>query len=213
MRKSYVGAVVVGLAAVCLAAAVSAQTTDLGTNVYLAWSATDTTATNIVGDAATLGTKNLYVIYYNPNGLSYKGGEIDLVWNPPGNQADCFALVATQYKTSTTCTYLNRGSAVPVETANEPGHYHVAWANNTALTDCSYGAGILLQFEFDGADCGATPVGYFRLTYAAILDATNAKRDSTNNYVAIVGPEVGVNGGSPVAPTTWGAIKSIYKTR
>src|SRR5438046_5165605 len=99
-----------------------------GALAYLSWS-----PTSQVNDMGCAAVNNLYVRIERAGGISFTGAEIDLTWMPPGNDAGCFDHIGTVYKTSTgtTCTYLNRGSAVPVVYADDPNHFHVAWSNAT----------------------------------------------------------------------------------
>jgi hypothetical protein len=104
-----------------------------------------------VTDTTPAATNNLYIRVTRDAGLSLLGAEIDLTWNPAGDGAGCFDHIGTNYKTSagTTCTYLNRGTTVPVVTADDPSHLHVAWANHAIVTGCTAGAIIQIQFETD----------------------------------------------------------------
>jgi hypothetical protein len=98
---------------------------------------------------------------------------------------------------------------VPVVTADDPNHFHVAWANNSTLTGCTAGAGIQVVFE---TDLCANPAGCVGLTYASILDSQNSA-----DVTAVLGPVATVAGGgghqcaaTPVQPTTWGKIKDVF---
>jgi hypothetical protein len=156
-----------------LALALGAATAHAGKNpgvtASLSWS-----ATSQVSDTNPSATNNLYVRFTAAPGetLSFKGAEIDLRWDPPGDGAGCRDHIGTVYKTSsgTTCTYLNRGSVVPVVTADDPDHLHVAWASNSSLTTCSAGAVIQIQFETDACVDAGTK---FILCGAIILDENN----------------------------------------
>lgn len=183
-----------------------------GTFAYLAWSATDTTKTDLVGNAATA---NLYLIYRKPEGLTFKGGEIDITWTPPGDPGSgCFEHTGTSTKTSTLCTYLNRGTAVPIVLFDDPGHFHQVWANNMFSTGCTLGAGIQISFEFDLC-ATSTPNGVITLNYVNLIDDKNDVNDSISQAdggyggVTLQQPVVTVNA-TPVQPTTWGAIKRQY---
>ena len=178
-----------------------------GALAYLSWS-----PTSQVTDTAAGATNNLYVRFSRDAGLSFKGGEIDVTWDPPSNGAGCFDHLGTNYKTSsgTTCTYLNRGSTVPVVTDDSETHLHVAWANNSTLTGCTSGAAIQIQYETDGC---SDPTGCFSLNYASTLDGNNDV-DVATIITSVV--TVGGGGGhsclqTPVAPSTWGGIKALYK--
>jgi hypothetical protein len=141
-------------------------------SAFLSWSAS--------GNQSDLPSpspiQNLYMYFADAPG--FKGGEIDLSWNGTG-WPPCMGHAGTIYKTSTTCTYLNRGSVVPVETDDGDGHYHVAWANNTANTSCSYGIGVVIQFDFsscpDARSC-------FSLNSAQIIDGSNVIRTAYVTY-------------------------------
>ncbi len=178
---------------------------NVGGKALLSWS-----ATSQVTDIAGVETPALYVRFTNIS--EFKGAEVNLVWSPEGNQMDCFTVAAVSYRTSTTCTYLNRGLIVPIVVTDEPGHYHVAWANSKCLTSCTDGAA--LQLLLDDTSCAATP-GCFRLTQALALDCNNVV-DELNVSDAVCS----VNGGDggpfcpppdPVEPKTWGGIKALYR--
>src|SRR5438093_6407513 len=70
--------------------------------------------TSQVTDTAPAAVNNLYVRVDKIT--QFKLAEIDITWEPAGNGTGCLDHINTVYKTSsgTTCTYLNRGSAVPV---------------------------------------------------------------------------------------------------
>lgn len=209
MRKIVIAVCAVGLATACLTGAAFAQK-NANVTAYLSWNGLST-----VSDLTTPGAANNLFLRFD--GVDeFKGAEVEITWDPVGNQADCFAQVGFFFKTSlgTTCTYLNRGSAVPVTLYDEPGRFAVAWANAEALTGCTSGTVFYLTMEFDGADCSEVPLtGCFRIKYAKILDAANVIA-----LVTLASPTATVNGGgthcdvlTPVEPTTWGNIKSIFK--
>ncbi len=146
----------------------------------LSWNATTTvTNTTVTGSTTVL---NLFVRFTNVE--SFKGAEIDLRWDPPGDKdAACVALASAFYKTSagTSCTYLNRGTTVPVTVADENGHFHVAWANAGSLQTCSAGSVIQMQFDLSGCGDPATEgTGTWRLCSALILDSLNVSRSITS---------------------------------
>jgi hypothetical protein len=160
---------------------------NIGAVGYLTWNATDKNATDLASPGVV---NNLYVYIERSGGLSFKGAELDLTWNPLGApDGTCYAHSGTTFKTSsgTTCTYLNRDTAVPVTTADEAGHLHVAWANTAPLTSCSSGSIIQIQFEFDGC---TDPRGCFTLNSLTLLDNTNEQDAAT-----VAGPRATVNGG------------------
>lgn len=153
-----------------LALAVPAAGAHAGQNAgirgSLSWSATDTTQTNLASPGAA---NTLYVLVSNPAGVRFKGAEIDLKWNP-GGTTTCFSHIGTTIRTGTDCTYLNRGVSVPVVTADDSTHLHIAWANPSTLSNCTSGAIIALSFEFDGC---ASPQGCFTLNSLTVLDQNN----------------------------------------
>ncbi len=196
----------ISLGLLCLAGAAFAGS-NAGAQAWLSWS-----PTSQVLDTAAAATNNLYVRFTRTGqALQYKGAEVDLTWDPAGDGAGCFDVINVVYKTSagTTCTYLNRGSAVPVAVV-EADHAHLAWANTSSLTTCTAGAAVQIQFETDAC---ADPQGCISLNSAAILDASN-----TQDQCAISNAIVTVAGGGPhtcqqavpVQATTWGAVKNIY---
>ncbi len=223
MRKTRVLAVALGL--VLLGGAMTAhaaQSQNVGARAYLAWSTTDTTAIE-KNDVDVNSTPNLYVIFRqdpangNGTGLDFAGAEIDLIWSANVSidaGLACFEHSGTTYKTSagTTCTYLNRGSAVPVTTADDPGHLHVAWANSSNLTNCTQGVGIVLQFDFSGCADPTMSRGTFQLTEVKLIDKDKVLVDSSGNGggMSIGGAVAYVNRDTPVLPTSWGSIKRQF---
>ncbi len=197
--------VLIAAAMLCVASAALAGN-NAGTQAFLSWS-----PTTQVLDTAAAATNNLYVRFVRTgSAMQYKGAEVDLTWNPEGDGAGCFDVINVVYKTSagTTCTYLNRGSAVPVAIV-EAAHAHLAWANTSQFTSCTAGAAVQIQFETDAC---ADPSGCISLNSAAILDGANVQ-----DQCAIANAIVTVGGGGthncatvPVQPTTWGAIKSSF---
>ncbi len=213
MRKTRVLAVAVGLVTLCLSVTAFADSENRDARAYLSWSSTDT----LVTDLTTPGpANNLFLIFRQDNGdgsgLDFKGAEIDLTWSANETMGPaCFEHTGTTFKTSsgTTCTYLNRGSAVPVTTADDFGVFHVAWANTTPLTGCTQGVGLVMAFEFDGC-VGATPRGTITMNLAQLLDSNNIIVSSADGTMSIGNASVYINQDTPVQPTTWGAIKSQY---
>jgi hypothetical protein len=196
-----------------VAGTVSAQTGNDGAVGYLTWSATDPNMNNLTTPGAS---NNLYLYLVREGGLSFKGAEIRITWNPAGDGAGCFDRIGLTYKTSagTTCTYLNRGTAVPVVYTDEPGSLGVAWANNSSLTDCTAGAAVQIQFEFDTC---SDPTGCINMFYFALLDQNNRKASSDpaeGGTLTIGNANAMVNGGmncpTAVEPTSWGRIKALY---
>ncbi len=212
MRKTFVAVCAMGLAATCLAGMAFAQGKNSNAKAYLSWSSSNTTST----DLTTPGAANSLFIRFE--GVEeFKGAEIDLIWDPIGNldtDANCFAQNGVFQSTSsgTSCTYLNRGTSVPVTTIDINGHHHVAWASDTANTSCTAGNAARIIFNFEG--CLDVPiVGCFKLTQALILDGANAVKT-----LPIMGEFATVNGGgdrcaglTPVEPATWGTIKSLWR--
>lgn len=156
-----------------------------GATCQLSWS-----PTSVILDTSPNFVNNLYLRVLRTGGLSFKGAELDLRWTPAADGAGCFDHIGTIYKTSagTTCTYINRGSSVPVVTADEADHYHVAWSNSSTFTGCTAGAAIQIQFETDGC---ADPRGTFHLCSVSLFDANNVF-DPIGN----VGVDVTVGGGN-----------------
>lgn len=152
-------------------------------DAWLTWS-----SSGIVSDLATPGAASK--LFVRLQGVSsFKGAELDLTWNPLGDGANCATIVSTLYRTSTDCTYLNRGSVVPIVTVDAPGHYHVAWANSLGNTDCVAGGNAVeLDFAYDGC---ANPAGCISLNCLQVIDETNALVP-----VAIVGHTATILGGS-----------------
>src|ERR1051326_474387 len=136
-------------------------------SAQLSWSATAT-----VTDLTAPGASNTLYVLLTGNLASYKGGEMKLRWDPPGDpDLGCAAHLATQFKTGTDCTYLNRGSALPVGLEDDPGMFQVSWANTSTQTGCTAGAIAEISFEFDGC---ADPAGTFTLCGLDVLDRNNA---------------------------------------
>src|SRR5262249_43991606 len=157
-------AVVFALFALVLPYATHAAGND-GAHAWLTWS-----PTSVVSNLTTpSASNNLYVRI--EGAASFKGAEIDLSWTPAGDGATCAAHTATIYATSTDCTYLNRGTAVPVVSADDPGHLHIAWSNTATNTDCAAGGNaVVLQFAYDGC---ADPSGCITLACVQLVDETN----------------------------------------
>jgi hypothetical protein len=154
-----------------------------GAEAWLSWS-----ASGIQSDLGSPGAaNNLYVRVVGA--AAFKGGELDLTWNPQGDGDACAAHTGTQFKTSTACTYLNRGTTVPVTTVDAPGHLHVAWANDQTNTSCSAGGNIVvLTFEYDGCEDAH---GCLSLNSLTLLDGDNVQDAAT-----ISGATATIQGGS-----------------
>ena len=199
------------LALATLALAAFATTTHAGANqgatAYLSWS-----PTALLTDQPCAAINTLYVHVSRSGGISFRGGEIDLTWDPASNGLGCMDHIGTIYKTSTgtTCTYLNRGSVVPVVTADDANHFHVAWATNTLLTSCTQGNIVVVQFESDlCTTCGAC----FSLNFVLLQDSASLLDTATITSGVVT---LGGGGGhncqlvTPAQPTTWGQVKSLY---
>jgi hypothetical protein len=179
---------------------------------YLSWSASDPHVSDL-SPAPPFGNLYFWFTDFQP---AFYGAELDLLWDPPGDQNTCFAKLGTFFPTSTSCTYLNRGANVPVTTIDEPGHYRVAWSNTSVDYTCTSGVAARIQFEFDGC---ADPSGCFTLgeTTVALLCLGLSPQCHTIVPPDVFGPPATVNGGgghnycvTPVAPSRWGSIKAIF---
>lgn len=166
-------------------------------SAYLSWSAT----TNVTDKVGGWTSANLYVRFQDLHSF-FRGGEIDLTWDPASDFNGCFDHIGTSYKTSsgTTCTYLNRGTAVAVTTADDAYHFHVAWSTpSSSPANCTAGVGIIIQFENDTCP---TQAGCFNLNSAVIYTSSGGQE-----LVNVAGPVATINGGvshcqasSPVDP-------------
>ena len=196
----------ISLGLLCVAGAAFAGLNS-GTQAWLSWSPTAQ-----VLDASPLAQNNLYVRLTRTGGLTFKGAEVDVTWDPAGDYLGCFDHIGTAYKTSlgATCTYLNRGTVVPVTTVDDPSHFHAAWASNLYLTGCTAGAAIQIQYQTDAC---VDPTGCFSLNSAIIVDSQNLQ-----DQCSISNAVVTVSGGGthhctqavPVQSTTWGHVKNLY---
>ncbi len=197
----------VSLGLLCLAGAALAGN-NAGVQAYISWSSTNNTTTNLQDPT---GFSTLFVRVGNIH--EFKGGEVDLIWDPVGDGplSTCYGQNPPSFPISagTSCKNLNRGNAAGVTTVNVAGHMHFAWANDQALLTCT--AGNIAQVLFDFTDC-VDPTGCFGLTQCLVLD-----QNSGIDNAGIAGPVVTVNGGTghncaavPVEPGTWGKIKALY---
>jgi hypothetical protein len=96
---------------------------------------------------------------------------------------------------------------VPVTTVDDPGHLHVAWANDQTNTSCTAGGNIIvLTFEYDGCEDAH---GCLSLNSLTLLDGDNVEDDATisgttatilggSGYCA--GAQGGGGGNAPNAP-------------
>ncbi len=165
-----------------------------------------------VTDTACATLNRLFIRVSRSGNLSFRGAEIDLTWEPVGSGTGCMEHIGTVYRTSsgTTCTYLNRGTAVPVVVVDEPNHFHVAWSNNSGMTSCTAGNILEVQFQTDAcAPCG----GCFALNQVLLLDVVSLLDYPTiGNGVVTLGGGGGHTCQQPTAaePTTWGHVKSLY---
>lgn len=188
------------LAAIACALAVCAGSSRAQNNpnarAGLSWSASP----GVLDLSSPSALPSLYVQF---SGLTqFKGGEVNITWSPAGDARSCAAHVGTLYRTSGDCTYLNRGTSVPIVGADDPGHLHIAWANN-AVAQCASGVGLVLQFEMDGC---ADFAGCFSLTAAWVLDGANSV-----NFCQLSNAQVTVRGGPCGPASSWGKIKSLFR--
>jgi len=149
-----------------------AQATD-SLRAQLSWSSTNPSVANLTspGESSRLYLHLLHGV------SSYKGAELDVKWDPSGDpEAACIAHIATDFKTSTgaTCTYLNRGTSLPIVDADEPGHFHVSWANSQAFAGCAAGAIVVMTFAFDGCEDATAS---FAVCSLSLLDSSNVRID------------------------------------
>ena len=190
--------VLAACALLCLAPLARAGA-NTGATASLAWSGTSAT------DLASPGAVQTIDVHFG-HLTEFKGAEIDLVWAP---EDACVQTVSRLFRTSASCAYLNRGTAVPIVTTDDPGHLHLAWACN-GTAQCTDGIG--LQLQFDLSSCGDA-AGCFGLTKALVLDGQNA-----TDACQVTGVPLTFRGGSAdycrpgPRHTVWGKIKSIYKT-
>src|SRR5207244_396841 len=167
-----------------------ASNADEDTNVTAQLSCNTDVALPQTDLTAPAGEQKLYVLLTG-GVTSFKGAELDLSWSPMGDQGTCVAHVGNLFATSTgnACTYLNRAPTNELVTADEPGHLHLSWTDDTSVTTCPAGAILVVRFQFDG--CPTTPVT-FRLCSLSV-------RDSTNNAHVLAEENLGeaatVNGG------------------
>jgi hypothetical protein len=167
-------------------------TVAMAITVQLSWSATFT-QTSLM----TPGELNNLYVRLTSGVMSFKGAELDLRWSPGDPTVGCIAKTGITYKTSawTTCTYLNRGTAVPVVSADEPGHLHVAWANSSSMNSCIGGTILQISFEFDGCE---DPIAVFQICSLSVLDSLNVSHDIPSADLG--DPATVLGGGSDVAP-------------
>lgn len=137
----------------------------------LSWSATsDVTSLSAPGGSAAL--------HLRLRGLtSFKGAEIAIRWAPASDiPSTCLVLEGAAFRTGAgaTCTYLNRGVALPVVTRDDSTGYAVSWANSDAFTSCASGDAVQLTFDLTG--CQALNGASFALCQVTILDRFNGLR-------------------------------------
>jgi hypothetical protein len=203
-------------ALITVALLATATATHAGNNAgalaYLSWSSGDHATTNTAAGAAN----NLFIRLERVTPMNFTGAEIDLIWRPIRTAGDfgCFEKLGTFLETNTICStsgYLNRGSTVPVTTLDDANEYHMAWSC-TLPSACAQGNACRMLFETDlCATYGRSSEGCFCLTYCLVTDASGSM-----DVLTIAGPCVTVDGGSqycatPAAPTTWGAVKGLYR--
>jgi hypothetical protein len=175
-----------------------------GCTAYISWS-----QTTLVTDAPPAAVSNAFLIVSTGTAspLSFKGGEADITWEPA---TGCFTHSASFFSTSSNCLWLNRGSNVPVTTIDDPGHYHVAWANTLVNSTCANGTGVRIQFDTSLCSGG----GCLALNSFLCLDANGAVDNAIiTNGILTIGGGGGHNCGvTPAEPATWGRIKGLYRS-
>jgi hypothetical protein len=191
---------------ICTLGAVAPATSHAGANASarasLSWSQAGTASVDIDRPSAV---QSLYVRF---TGLrQFKGAEIDVVWSPADKGAGCAAIAGSLFRTSGDCSFINRGTSLPIVVTDLAGRYRVAWANTTTNTDCADGVGVVLQFQFDA--CAAF-TGCYALVHAFVLDDANEVDEcAVPNGALTIGGGAGGNCGGQ-SKTTWGNIKSIF---
>jgi hypothetical protein len=164
-----------------------ARRTKRRASAYFTWNALDKNAT----DLTSIGSvSRLFVYVERAGGLTFKGGEVDLTWNPGGDGSGCLDRTGVVFRTSGTgtCTYLNRGMAVHVIDTDDPNHFHFAWANTSTLTGCT--AGVIVEIDFE-LDACVDPRGCFTMNYCALLDGSSLIDEAIR-----AGRHATVNGGT-----------------
>ena len=139
----------------------------------------------------------------------FKGAEVILVWTPDSGCTNSIGLEHQDlsFRTSGTCSYLNRGTPVPIITADGPGILRVAWANSGIAT-CTGGVGLVIPFDFSACPSQG---GCFGLASALVLDQANLV-----DTASLSGSGLTFRGGSATdckpgpRGRTWAKIKSIY---
>ena len=169
---------------------------------WLSWSPTEQ-----IVDIPDAPVVNLYVRITDVS--QFRGAIVDLAWRPPTDTTGCFEHVGTIYKTASDCTYLNRGTVVPVVPVDTTGHFRVGWWNNDCNDSCSTGAALVIQFSTDGCPGQA---GCFTLDSVTVYDCYSLTDACSIGY-AICRINGGGDSCTPAAtiPSTWGGIKALYK--
>ena len=174
-----------------------------GCTAYVTW-----TPTSLLTDVPPAVSRSAYVIVSSgtPSPLSFKGGEVDITWDPP---SDCLVRGSTFFSTSTNCAWLNRGSAIPVTTVDVPGHYRVSWGNSLANIVCT--SGIAARVQFDASLC--TGGGCLSMNTCSVVDSLGAVDTAIiTNSILTIGGGGGHNcAATPVEPSTWWRVKSLYR--
>jgi hypothetical protein len=192
------------LAVSCLALSASlasAQGFNFGGQAYLSWSR-DATVRDIT---TACGDVNLYLKLSNIHEI--KGCEFRIIWSPD-EATTGMVLGGVFFPTSNTgCTYLMRGTVITVEVSPDDGSsYAVAGAGSGITTECDFGNVAVIALNFDGSPggCASMPIS-FSLAYVRVTDSIGVI-----NNMSIIGAAT-ILGATPVEPSTWGSIKSLYK--
>lgn len=178
-----------------------AQGENYGGQAYLSWSR-DATVRDI---NTACGDVNLFLKLSNIHEI--KGCEFKIIWNPDeATTGQALAGVAFPTSAPGNCTYLMRGTIVTVEVSPDDGSsYAVAGAGSGLETACTFGNVAVIMLNFDGAPggCAQLPISY-SLAYVKTTDHIGVI-----NNMSIIGAAT-ILGATPVEPTTWGNIKSLY---
>lgn len=177
-----------------------------GATAFLSWAGK--TSTDL---PSPTGTQNVYVNFDHI--ADFKGAEVVVIWTPDSGCSSNTGLshMDLLFRTSGACTYLNRGTPVPIITDDGPGVLHVAWANSGSNSTCTSGVGLVIPFDF--SSCGSQG-GCMNLVSAIVLDHNNEL-----DTVSLSGSGLTFRGGSATdcrpgpRGRTWAKIKSIYGHR
>ncbi len=193
------------LAVSCIALSASlafGQGLNFGGQAYLSWSR-DATVRDIT---TACGDVNLYLKLSNITEI--KGVEFKLIWSPDETTTG-MVMTGAFFPTSvgTTCTYLLRGTVIQVEVEPDNGSsYAIAAAGSDITTACGFGNVGVVGLNFDGAPggCANMPIS-FSLAYVKTTD-----HNGIVNNMSVIGAAT-IQGATPVAPTTWGGVKALYR--